>query len=82
MIYHGFLLPCLEMYRRTGNHKRYMDILFNALKDRVQNPLANPYLMLLRKNEIIILKFALKQRYFSIGCITFLNRTLKKLKHN
>lgn len=82
MIYHGFLLPCLEMYRRTGNHKRYMDILFNALKNRVQNPLANPYLTLLRKNEIIILKLALKQRYFSIGCITFLNRTLKKLKNN
>lgn len=82
MIYHGFLLPCLEMYRRTGNHKRYMDILFNSLKDRVQNPLANPYLTLLRKNEIIILKLALIQRYFSIGCITFLNRTFKKLKHN
>ena len=82
MIYHGFLLPCLEMYRRTGNHKKHMDILLKTLKDRVQNPLANSYLTLLRKNEIIILKLALKQKYFFIGCITSLNRTLKKLKHN
>ena len=82
MIYHGFLLPCLEMYRRTGNHKKYMDVLLKTLKDRVQNPLDNPYLTLLRKNENIILKLALKQRYFFIGCITSLNRTLKKLKHN
>ena len=58
VIYHGFLLPCLEMYRKTGNHKKYMDVLLKALKDRVQNPPANPYLTLLRKNEIIVLKLA------------------------
>ena len=82
VIYHGFLLPCLEMYRKTGNHKKYMDVLLKALKDRVQNPPANPYLTLLRKNEIIVLKLALKRRYFFIGCITSFNRALKKIKHN
>ena len=81
-VYHGFLLPCLEMYRKTGNHKKHIDVLLKTLKERVQNPLDNPYLALLRKNEIIILKLALKQRYFFISCITSFNRAVKKLKHN
>lgn len=81
MIYHGFLLPCLEMYRKTGNYKVYLDKLFQALKERVRNPLNNPYLTLLRKNEMIVLKLALKQRYFLIGCITAFNRIIKGVRN-
>ena len=81
MIYHGFLLPCLEMYRKMGNYKKYLDVLSETLKDRVRDPLNNPYLKLLRKNEIIVLKLALKQRYFLIGCITALNRFIKGVRN-
>lgn len=81
-LYHAFLLPCLEMHRTQGNYKNYMLILLEKLKGTVNNPLENPYLGLLRRNERIILSLALKKRFFAIRIITSLNRTVKKLKHN
>lgn len=81
-LYHAFLLPCLEMHRIPGNYKNYMLILFEKLNGTVTNPLENPYLDLLRRNERIILSLALKKRFFAIRIITSLNRTVKKLKHN
>ena len=81
MIYHGFLLPGLEMYRKAGNYKKYLDVLLRSLKERVHVPLNNPYLTFLRKNEMIVLKLALKRRYFLIGCITAFNRMIKGVKN-
>lgn len=81
-LYHAFLLPCLEMHRTQGNYKNYMLILLEKLKGTVNNPLENPYLSLLRRNERIILSLALKKRFFAIRIITSLNCTVKKLKHN
>ena len=80
-IYHGFLLPCLEMYRKMGSYKPYLDTLLKTVKDRVPNPLEIPYIGLLRKNEATVLRLALKRRYFLIGCITAVNRFIKGVKN-
>lgn len=79
-VYHAFLLPCLEMYRKTGNYSVYLDELLENLNNTVRSPFKNPYLKLLRKNELIILKLAMKKKYFTINCITLFNRKLKKIK--
>ena len=79
-IYHAFLLPCLEMYRKTGNYSIYLNELFENLNNTVSNPFKNPYLRLLRKNELIILKLAMKKKYFTINCITLFNRKFKNIK--
>lgn len=80
-IYHAFLLPCLEMYRKTGNYKKYLNVLLDNLKKNVDEPLKNPFIGLLRKNEMTVLKLALKKRYFIIKCLTSLNRLLKEMKN-
>ncbi|MGN0493208.1 MAG: glycosyltransferase family 2 protein [Acutalibacteraceae bacterium] len=80
-IYHAFLLPCLEMYRKAGNYKKYLNVLLENLKKNVREPLQNPYIGLLRKNEKAVLKLALKKRYFIIECLTVFNRLIKGAKN-
>ena len=81
VIYHAFLLPCLEMYRKSGNYKKYLDILLQNLKEKVSKPLENPYLRLLRKNELTVLKLALKRKYCTIKRLTLLNRLIKEVRN-
>lgn len=80
-IYHAFLLPCLEMYRKSGNYKKYLDVLLENLKEKVSKPLENPYLRLLRKNELTVLKLALKREYCVIKWLTLLNRLIKEVRN-
>lgn len=81
VIYHAFLLPCLEMYRKSGNYKKYLDILLENLKEKISNPLENPYLRFLRKNELTVLKLALKRKYCIIKWLTLLNRLIKEVRN-
>ena len=81
-LYHAFLLPCLEMHRTPGNHQEHMRILLNNLNRIAPNPLENPYVRLLRRNEKIILTLALKKRFFAIRVMTALNRAVKKRNHH
>lgn len=81
VIYHAFLLPCLEMYRKSGNYKKYLDILLQNLKEKASKPLENPYLRLLRKNELTVLKLALKRKYCTIKRLTLLNRLIKEVRN-
>lgn len=80
VIYHAFLLPCLEMYRKVGNYGKYLNELSDYLKEKVPKPLENRYLTLLRKNELTVLKLAIKKRYFVIECLTLFNRIIKHCK--
>lgn len=82
VLYHAFLLPCLEMHRTPGNHQEHMRLLLHNLNRIVPNPLENPYVELLRRNEKIILTLALKKRFFAIRVMTALNRTVKKRNHH
>lgn len=81
VIYHVFLLSCLEMYRESGNYKKYLDVLLENLKEKVSKPLENPYLRLLRKNELTVLKLALKRKYCIIKWLTQLNRLIKEVRN-
>ncbi len=81
VIYHVFLLSCLEMYRESGNYKKYLDVLLANLKEKVSKPLENPYLRLLRKNELTVLKLALKRKYCIIKWLTQLNRLIKEVRN-
>ena len=81
VIYHVFLLSCLEMYRKSGNYKKYLDVLLENLKEKVSKPLENPYLRLLRKNELTVLKLALKREYCVIKWLTLLNRLIKEVRN-
>lgn len=81
VIYHAFLLPCLEMHRRFGCYGKHLNVLLAELHRRVPDPLSNPYLSLLRKNERIVLKLALRKCYFAIACLTLFNRMIKEVKH-
>lgn len=81
VIYHAFLLPCLEMYRKSGNYKKYLDILLENLKEEIPKPLENPYLRFLRKNELTVLKLALKRKYCIIKWLTLLNRLIKEVRN-
>lgn len=81
VIYHTFLLPCLEMFRKSGRYGKYLNNLLENLNKKVTEPLKNPYLKLLRKNELTVLKLALKRKYFVIGCLTSFNRLLKEVKN-
>ena len=76
-IYHEFLLPCMEMFRLPGNHKKYLDILRARLKKEVDAPLNNRLLETLRRNEMTVLRLAIKRHYLLIRCLTGLNCLIK-----